>query len=452
MPIRGLTRREDVTPRFTRLGKLKKGEQRIEKGKTRLIDLDHFRFVGEGPDAEMIERVFSDAYGPEPRQIRVYLPYKTLDENWQTWMEEWGKSGLIHRCDGAYMVQWLNDDKSYTTDPEQLQRKPCPYAAGEKERTNDNPGCVQTGRLALIIPELLEAGFVGYVTLEIHSINDLANITASIMDAEGKAQAAMRANGLQGIEFTLRRQQEQIGVRYQARNGDTIKTQAAKWMIRLDPSREWALHQLETARQMALGAAAARPALTVDAEIVEAPAADLMPTEGGCAPTADEVEAEIVEAAIQDEAAEAMYPEAMEPAPEPTEAKPQRPYTPFVLHDLITLSVERRRKSGEALGPKLDNFKRAVVGNIESCFEQHADQARHLVVGYLLGSDDKASSKAWDDAETMALHRWMNATEQDGVWTVDSLACQEAHSVLAEAMACKGQMGLFGEADPERPF
>jgi len=169
--------------------------------------------------------------------------------------------------------------------------------------------------------------------------------------------------------------------------------------------------------------------------------------------TAPAVEAEIVEAAIQDEAAEAMYPEAMERnAPEPTEAKPQRPYTPFVLHDLITLSVERRRKSGEALGPKLDNFKRAVVGNIESCFEQHADQARHLVVGYLLGSDDKASSKAWDDAETMALHRWMNATEQDGVWTVDSLACQEAHSVLAEAMACKGQMGLFGEADPERPF
>jgi len=165
------------------------------------------------------------------------------------------------------------------------------------------------------------------------------------------------------------------------------------------------------------------------------------------------VEAEIVEAAIQDEAAEAMYPEAMERnAPAPTEAKPQRPYTPFVLHDLITLSVERRRKSGEALGPKLDNFKRAVVGNIESCFEQHADQARHLVVGYLLGSDDKASSKAWDDAETMALHRWMNATEQDGAWTVDPLACQEAHGVLAEAMACKGQMGLFEGDDPERPF
>lgn len=160
------------------------------------------------------------------------------------------------------------------------------------------------------------------------------------------------------------------------------------------------------------------------------------------------VEAEIVDAAIQDEAAEAMYPEAMEP----TEAKPQRPYTPFVLRDLIALSVERRRKAGEALGPKLDNFKRAVVGNIESCFEQHADQARHLVVGYLLGGDDKASSKAWDDAETMALHRWMNATEQDGAWTVDPLACQEAHSVLTEAMACKGQMGLFEGDDPERPF
>lgn len=326
MPIRGLTRREDVTPRFTRLGKLKKGEQRPVVGQdgkqrrnkrgepmTQPVDLDHFRFVGEGPDAGVIEQVFADAYGPEPRQILVYLPYKTLDENWQTWMEEWGASGLVHRCDGAYMVQWLNDDKSYTTDPEQLQRKPCPYASGEQERTDDNPGCVQTGRLALIIPELLEAGFVGYVTLEVHSINDLANITASIMDAEGKAAAAVRANGLQGIEFTLRRQQEQIGVRYKARNGDTIKTQAAKWMIRLDPSREWALHQLETARQMALGAPVVRPALTVDAEIVEAPAADLMPTEGGYAATI--VDADAIEAAVQDEMAEAMYQEAMDAAP-----------------------------------------------------------------------------------------------------------------------------------------
>jgi hypothetical protein len=278
MPIRGLTRREDVTPRFTRLGKLKKG---MMDGRGNPVDLDYFRFVGEGAHAQEIEAAFHDAYGPEPREINAYLPYKTVDENWQTWQEEWGKSGLLHRCDGEVMVHWLNTDKTYTTDYPQREGRPCPYHSGEQHRTPKNPGCVATGRLSVVIPELLEVGFVGYVTVEIHSKNDLHNLTASILDAENKSGAAMRPNGLQGILFKLRRQEEEIGVRYANKQGEIIKTRGTKWMVRIDPAREWVQHQLETVRQMALGQAVQQPALAMDAEVVEIlDPADLTPIEG----------------------------------------------------------------------------------------------------------------------------------------------------------------------------
>ena len=43
----------------------------------------------------------------------------------------------------------------------------------------------------------------------------------------------------------------------------------------------------------------------------------------------------------------------------------------------------------------------------------------------------------------MALHKWLNATEQDGEWVVDPLACQEAHAVYSAALQEQGQQTLF---------
>jgi hypothetical protein len=433
MPIRGLTRREDVTPRFTRLGKLKKGE--IVNGSP--VDLDYLRFVGEGANADEIERAFRDTYGPEPREINVYLPYKTLDENWQTWMEEWGKSGLIHRCDGEVMVQWLDLDKRYVTDYDQHRNQPCPYHAGQK-RTKQNPGCTQVGRLAVIVPELLQAGFVGYVTLEIHSVNDLSNLTASLLDAENKSGSAQRDTGLQGILFKLRRQEEQIGVRYASKTGEIIKTRGNKWMVRIDPAREWVQHQIETVKQMALGYTVQRPALIVDAELVNVDgAADLLPIEP------ERVEGEIITDSPGPEFEDGSPGEPAETpkAKQVHDTRPVRPFDPWTLVTKIEESLRERRAKGDTLGPKLGNFKKAVITNLESCFDQHKDQGRHLVAEYLLG-EGKGSSTTWDDVETLVLHNWLGATEQDGVWEVNPHSKQEAQAVRAEALACQGQQVL----------
>jgi hypothetical protein len=73
---------------------------------------------------------------------------------------------------------------------------------------------------------------------------------------------------------------------------------------------------------------------------------------------------------------------------------------------------------------------------------------KRQVCWYLVG---KESTKDLDDAETCALHKWLNARPDDNeVWHVDPDACREAHAVYAEAQRELGQGQLF--EDPERPF
>lgn len=264
MPIAGLTDRESANRRFTPLGKIRKG---MKDKQGNMIDLSYFRFIAVSPE---IQAAFEAIYGKEPQSIRILLPYRTMEENWDTSMEEWGKSGLIHRCNGIFMTQWLQlPEKTYVRDPEMLQQKPCPYASGEKKRTKQTEGCKRVGYLAVMIPELLAIGHLGYVTVETHSINDLANITSSILHAEDAAHSGGRPRLLQGIEFIMRRVEENISVRWKGKDGEYRKTRQDRWMIRLDPAQEWAQRMIEQARNEALGLLPAQTEVVLDAEVVE---------------------------------------------------------------------------------------------------------------------------------------------------------------------------------------
>jgi hypothetical protein len=235
------------------------------------------------------------------------------------------------------MVQWQNPDLTYSKDYDFHQRKLCPYCSGEKERTEQKPGCDHVGRLAVMIPELLELGYLGYVTVETHSINDLANITASLTDAYNKAQDAHRPNGLQGIEFSLRREFEQIGVRYfNQKAGKYIKTRGDKWMIRIDPSREWALAQIETSRRMALGAQIDMPALTVDGDF------EAIETDGGLLPDSEaEAETQVLEA-------------------ETVEPEPEAPAEPMTLEQAADFTTRDGIRYGDMTVDKLTVTKETL--------------------------------------------------------------------------------------------
>lgn len=210
--IKGLT--DNVIPRFPRLGKLRKGGEKPATGNKPGAELSYFRFTSENP---AIVGAFHDACGTQPAMLRVYLPYPSTEMNFSTWKEAWAAGGLVHRCDGETCQIWRTPDGKYSQEP-----KPCPG------------GCKEVGRLEVILPELITAGFVGYVTLETHSLHDLMNITATLEAVRQSAQD--RPNGLQGIEFVLRRKKERISTP----DGKGGRATREKWLVSIEPVPSWA--------------------------------------------------------------------------------------------------------------------------------------------------------------------------------------------------------------------
>jgi len=236
-PIVGLT--DTVMPSFPRLGKLRKGgekQQRTRNGKTYEIygeDLPYFRFTSDRPD---VMAAFRQAYGGQPTALAVYLPYTTIEQNFATWKEQWARGGLEHRCDGVTMTIWQEAGKYVQG------AKPCPY----KDTPDHKDACKEIGRLTVILPELWRAGFVGYVTMETHSLHDIMNIQASLLATlEARGDNPM---GLRGIEFTLRKSLETIST-----PGDGQRVSRDKYLVRLEPMATWASLQLQAAQQAAMG-------------------------------------------------------------------------------------------------------------------------------------------------------------------------------------------------------
>lgn len=229
MPIKNLTD-DTLTDRLPRLGKLRKGGEKTAKGYG--PDLDHFRFTSDDPE---IVAAFNAAYGQQPRELIIYLPYTNAEANFSSWCELWNASGLEHRCDSEYMSIWREGDKMCRG------RKPCP---GGHEK--DDPKRDAVARLEFISPQLISVGYVGTITLETHSINDIITIAGVL-----KGIAAKRNGNLTGIAFRLWRQQEEISVPgFGAREGQRAKVK--KWLVKIAPAAEWVRHELAQARANAL--------------------------------------------------------------------------------------------------------------------------------------------------------------------------------------------------------
>lgn len=191
MPIKGFER-EDLDPRFNSLGKLKKGAPKTEG----LHDLEWFRFCPKDNNASLL-KTFEGAYGPEPTRLEIYLPRPTMEENFTYWRELYGQNELCKvRCNGSDWVDWIEGNAH------RHGLKPCdkPY----KDTANRCPDCPlkPVGRLEIILPEMWNAGYIGLITIETHSWNDIATIAGKLVQWEP----------LQGRPFTLWREDTRIGV------------------------------------------------------------------------------------------------------------------------------------------------------------------------------------------------------------------------------------------------
>ncbi len=225
MAIKGLTDRQEA--RFPRIGFLRKGgKKRQRNGKEIMgVDLDHFRFDSEDEGAVAD---FTEAYGNEPKQVNVFFPWPTAEQNFQAWKEAYTAGALQHRCDGETCVLWLDGDGEYRTDP----------------------------RPSVIIPEL---GRFAFVTALTHSIHD-------IMELQSNLEAYELLGGqLRGVPFVLRRVERKIST--PGSNGKRVRR--AKWLMHLETKPEWSKMKLAGLEMDALPAhvRAALPA-PVEAQLV----------------------------------------------------------------------------------------------------------------------------------------------------------------------------------------
>jgi hypothetical protein len=251
MPIIGIT--DSVRPSLPSIGKLRKGGAKPEGGMGK--DLEWFRFTSSRPE---VVQAFIEAYGEKPVLINCFLPYTAWDMNFSTWREEWKGSRLAHRCDGETMMIWLEADGKY-----RRGAKPCPYAHTDEEKR----ACAPVGRLNVIIPELVQRGFAGYVTMETHSINDIMAITATLLDVLDQRQG--NVNGLRGIPFVLKRGPAKINAPIGGK-----RAQVTKWLVTLEPAATWlGLHltgqEQEVEKPVVDGAEPGQREYDVDAETGE---------------------------------------------------------------------------------------------------------------------------------------------------------------------------------------
>lgn len=408
MPIIGIT--DNGRASFPSLGTLRKGGPR--QGNAPGKDLETFRFTSERPE---VAEAFVSAYGEYPSRLHVYLPYATVDENLDAWREEWVAGGLVHRCDGQTMVRWRTPEGYYSSEP-----RPCPYCSGEAERTAERPGCKPVGRLSLILPELVQAGYVGYVTLITTSIHDIASLTASLKDA-----ARMRGHtedGLRGIEWVLWRQREMISTPA----GQGKRARRPKWLVKIAPASAWVQRQLELAKASAMGQLPEPAPRLAVGEVDEETGEILAPPDE----SDEEGEEPIQDGEFQQEA---------EGESAPSEAAGG--IKSHVL-DLIAEREGQTNKNGKPWSkePATQAQRQALAMLLKQALGAQTEQERYAVYEYLTG---KADSGDMNMAECGALLAWLAEKDEGGRLMLKEGAAEEAQLVYRAAIRKQGQQEMF---------
>ena len=108
-----------------------------------------------------------------------------------------------------------------------------------------------------MIPELLQAGFVGYVLVETHSKNDIVSILASLLQIE--AECKRYGGEMVGVLCRLQRVEEEITTPEWEGDPAGKRHKVKKSLLKLSPAPEWVQAIRLEARHRALPARLQEP-------------------------------------------------------------------------------------------------------------------------------------------------------------------------------------------------
>ncbi len=247
--IHGVTDPGSIIPRENTIGRLYKGGPKRhvvgKDGKEKDIageELPYFRFESPRPE---VKAVFDQVYGAQPKVVNVILPFPTAVENFQTCVEIWKAGGLVHRCDGLLMRLWRDEHGVMHAAPP-AEPQPCPWAGHPEKAPKDHKW---VGRLFIIVPELLEAGFPGLVSLVTTSKNDVMAIADQLADIEEKRRLWEHTDWpLHYMRCTLRRVPKMLSSPNDDDQGPS-RVRRQHYMVEIEPVVHWVERQIEAIQE-----------------------------------------------------------------------------------------------------------------------------------------------------------------------------------------------------------
>jgi len=290
MAIKGITDKKDYG--FMEVGRIRKGilvETKKRGSKTGEMtsypkDLDYFRIVPNLEETGLQEQLLK-IYGPEPKQLDIYFPFKDIDKFWDPNLECYRGGRMVARSDGEFyeykidsnsgeveVRNWLNDSGKRVPVDMTLNNGKGP----EIYRTETKSGSgfrsyylSPVGRLRLMIRQIPR--FV-YFTLITGSYRDIRYITDELQSL--KILAEYMGKDLVGIPVKIWRRAEICNIIQPGK--DPIST--AKHFIHLEVEEDWVINMQEhliggsgySDLQIPAAAAAEPVIITEDEEIQEA--------------------------------------------------------------------------------------------------------------------------------------------------------------------------------------
>lgn len=242
MPIKGLS---DRGLAFPEIGQVRKGAKKTANAPG--ADLTFFRVEFDEREVEATQ-LFARAYGPQPAELNILLPFNEIEKMWDTWLEAYTAGRLVARSDGEKYIYRV-DTKTGAV----LVKNGLPFMAykeGEvvgtwrNRKTNkDEPiVCKPTGRLKVVIPELKR---LAYMTVLTTSIHDIINISGQL-----EALRSINGGNIAGIPLVLRRRPKKISTPGKDTNGNAARY--AKWLLSIEADPEWVKHKMIEMKTLAL--------------------------------------------------------------------------------------------------------------------------------------------------------------------------------------------------------
>ena len=390
MPIKGLTDRQ---AQFPEIGRIRKGAPKTEEGYVGK-DLDYFRVEFDETEVDAYT-IFINAYGQEPDQLNILLPFNSVDENFEAWREAYIAGGMTHRCDGEKILYDVNADKLIAD-------------------CDGSSGCKPVGRLKVLIPELKRLAFLTVLTGSIH---DIMNISRQL-------DALLKINGrLAGVPLILKRKPVPIST---PSGPDGKRARRVKSLLSIEANPTWVAAKLDEMQIAALPTVENLPLLEAP-EIIEG-------------------EVEVIPGEDLDD------PPPPDPEDEPVViTNGDRPYPAAVAREkiegLFDHDLFKGRKKTEKRGETL-TLQQVIVINLNKCFEGNPDpdKDRHSVLAYISrGESASIKDPFWTGAKLCAIEKWLEVKEWEGHgagYAPRKESRLEAVSMVVERMKEQGQQEL----------